>query len=92
MGIFFNDPKPRITETEFKKVRSRLYSKGFTTEQLDKIESIFRGDMYEDKDSDKGIDEKELERALTWMRDNTSTHNISEQKITVLEEEMRKAL
>ncbi|MFA6797169.1 MAG: hypothetical protein WCR40_00435 [Candidatus Paceibacterota bacterium] len=92
MGIFFNDQKPRITETEFKKVRSRLYSKGFTTEQLDKIESIFRGDMYEDKDSDKGIDEKELDRALAWMRDNTSTHNISEQKITVLEEEMRKAL
>ena len=89
---FFSDSKPKITETEFKKIRAHLYNTGFSSEQLDKIESIFRGDLYEDKDSDKGIDEKELERAITWMRENMHVHNISEEKINILEEEMKKAL
>ncbi|MFA5934839.1 MAG: hypothetical protein WC827_03080 [Candidatus Paceibacterota bacterium] len=89
---FFSDSKPKITESEFKKIRAHLYNKDFTSDQLDKIEGIFRGDLYEDRDSDKGIDEKELERAIAWMRDNMSTHNISEQKIATLEEEMKKVL
>ena len=92
MGIFFDDSKPRITEEEFKKIRAHLYNVGFSSDQLDKIEGIFRGDMYEDNESDNGIDEKELKRAILWMKDNMSVHNISEQKINTLEEEMKKAL
>lgn len=89
---FFSDSKQKISETEFKKIRAHLYNTGFSSEQLDKIEGIFHGDMYEDKDSDKGIDEKELERAITWMRENMTVHDISEQKINTLEEEMKKFL
>ena len=92
MGIFFDDSKPRITEEEFKKIRAHLYNVGFSSDQLDKIEGIFRGDIYEDRDSDKGIDEKELFRAIAWMRENMHVHNISEQKVDILEEEMKKAL
>ena len=89
---FFSDSKPKITEEEFKKIRAHLYNTGFTSEQLDKIEGIFRGDMYEDNESDNGIDEKELVRAIKWMREHMDIHNISEQKIDILEEEMKKAL
>lgn len=89
---FFSDSKPKISETEFKKIRAHLYNDSFSSDQLDKIESIFRGDMYEDKSSDKGIDKSELERAMSWMRENMNVHNISEQKIDKLEEEMGKAL
>lgn len=64
MGFFFSNSKPKVTEVEFKKIRASLYNKGFSSEQLDKIESIFRGDMYEDYDSDKGVDVKELDRAI----------------------------
>ena len=89
---FFSDSKPKITEEEFKKIRAHLYNVGFSSDQLGKIEGIFRGDMYEDSESDNGIDAKELERAIKWMRENMHVHNISEQKIDILEEEMKKAL
>jgi hypothetical protein len=89
---FFSDSKPKISETEFKKIRAHLYNKDFSSEQLDKIEGIFRGDLYEDKSSDKGIDNNELEKAISWMRENMHVHNISEEKINTLEEEMKKAL
>jgi hypothetical protein len=88
MGLFFNDTKPRVTKEEFKKVRSILYTLGFTTKELDKVEEIFRGDMDEDREMDKGIDEAELKKGIEWMRAHIKEHFISERKIDLLEKEM----
>jgi response regulator of citrate/malate metabolism len=92
MGIFFSNTKPRITKEEFQKVRSSLSANGFSARELDEVEEIFRGDMDEERDFDKGIDEKEIEKAIAWMKENENIHKISQSKIDILERELRERL
>ncbi len=93
MGIFFNDPKPRLTKEEWIKVRSALhYSHNFTTKELDKVEEIFRGDMDETKERDRGIDAEELVRGIQYMRAHMDVHHISSDKINALEIESMKKI
>jgi hypothetical protein len=88
MGFFLDDTKPRVTKEEFQKVRSALSANGFTMKELDQVEEIFRGDMDDERDIDKGIDEFELKDAIAWMRTHESIHHISSDKISILEKEM----
>lgn len=91
MGIFFDDPKPRITKLEWEKIRSNLHGNhNFSTEQLNKIEEIFRGDIDETKEKDKGIDTEELVRGIQYMREHIDVHHIPIEKINTLEMEMMK--
>ena len=91
MGLFFNTTKPRVTKEEWKKVRGNLYSlHHFTTRELDQVEEIFRGDLDEVNEIDKGIDANELVKGLQFMRDHMSVHHISKEKINALEIEMLK--
>jgi hypothetical protein len=93
MGIFFDDPKPRITPLKWKKVREILYgAHDFTTKELDEVEEIFRGDMDEKRDIDKGIDTDELVKGIEYMRGHMNLHHISLQKIDALEVEMTKSI
>ena len=91
MGLFWSS-KPVVSETEFqKKVRGHLYGEGFTHNEIDRVQEIFRGDM--DKDSNtyaKGITKKELDAGIKWMREHENTHHISDKKIDLLEIEMNK--
>jgi hypothetical protein len=91
MGIFFDSPKPRVTQEEWKKVRSSLYSlHNFTSKELDEVEEIFRGDMNETRSIDNGIDTDELVKGIQYMRQHMSLHHISQQKMNALEVEMMK--
>lgn len=93
MGIFFDSPKPRVTQEEWKKVRGILYTvHNFTTKELDTIEGIFRGDMSEEKYKDMGVDTDELIRGIQYMRQNINVHRISADKINKLEMEMMKKI
>jgi len=91
MGIFFDDPKPRVTPLEWKKIRANLFdAHDFTTKELNEVEEIFRGDMYEEKEKDNGIDSEELIKGIQYMRDHINLHHISLEKINALEVEMMK--
>lgn len=90
MGLFFNDYKPKISNEEFKKVRIALRTSRFTPAEVDRVESIFRGDLQESSDRERGIDKIELERGLKWMRENMSKHKFSEEKMKIIEEKMRR--
>lgn len=93
MGIFFNSPKPRVTPLEWKRIRDNLYGlHHFTTKELNTVEEIFRGDMYEEKEKDAGIDTNELVRGIQYMRDHMNVHHISLLKINALEMEMMKKI
>ena len=93
MVIFFDDPKPAITPLEWKKVRDNLYSEHhFTTKELDEVEEIFRGNMYEERKIDMGINADELVKGIQYMRQHINLHHISLEKINALETEMVKQL
>ncbi|MFA5652376.1 MAG: hypothetical protein WC933_03345 [Candidatus Paceibacterota bacterium] len=83
--------KPKITKEEWKKVRSNLIgSHNFTTKELEEIEEVFRGDIDEPRDIDKGIDSEELVKGIQYMRQHINLHHISLAKIDILEIEMMK--
>jgi len=93
MGIFFDDPKPRVTALEWKKVRDNLYGEHhFTTKELEEVEGIFRGDMNEEREKDKGIDAEELVKGIQYLRAHINIHHISLEKINALEVEMMKKI
>lgn len=93
MGIFFDDPKPRVTKEEWKLTKSKLRSTyDFTEKEVGQIEGFFMGDIDEKRDLDKGIDTEELVKTIQWMRKNFNVHHISPKKIDILEIEMMKKI
>jgi len=80
--------KPRISDGDFKRSRQSLHGKGISSKKLDKIETIFRGDMDEPGDQ-KGIDRKELAKGIEWMKENKSQHGLSDEQISTVEEEFK---
>ena len=92
--LFPGSNKKRVTEKEFKQVRSALAGKGFSRINRDRAEAIFKPDMYEKPTSShkKGLEENEIEARLKWLRENKSKHNFSDQQINTLEETLKKKL
>jgi hypothetical protein len=92
--IFGGSSKPRVTEKEFKKVRSDLMFKGMSRKRRDKVSAIFSGDMYEKATSThpKGIEKDEIDERVKWMRENKSKHGLSDHEITEVEASLRKRL
>ena len=91
MGLF-GPSKKTVSQEEFKDLLSLLYSKGFSKYEREEVEKIFRGDLYESSDYERGIDAKEIENAIQWMRKHMSNHNIPSQKVDLLEELLQKKL
>ncbi|PIR70084.1 MAG: hypothetical protein COU46_03370 [Candidatus Niyogibacteria bacterium CG10_big_fil_rev_8_21_14_0_10_42_19] len=90
MGIFFKD-KPKVNREEFKKVRQHLRYEGFHDNDIKDIEKIYHGDI-EEGGPDHGIDKKELDRGIKWLKEHKSKHSLSENQIKILEEELKKKL
>ncbi len=91
--IFGSKTKPRVTLEEWRLIRNTLSgSHDFTQKELDKVEEIFRGDMYEEREIDKGIDTNELIKGIQYMRQHMDLHHISPKKVDALEIEMMKKI
>lgn len=91
MGIFFDDRKPSVSSEEFRKyVRNGLASHNFTHKEIEFVEGFFHGDMNEDVSREKGVDAKELERGIVWLRTHPREHSLSSEQINILEIEMKK--
>lgn len=81
----------KISKKEFQEAREILSSKGFSRLKRDKVSQIFRGDLQEGG-SQAGIDKKELEQGLEWMRKNPGAHGMSKETIGKIEEVLKKKL
>jgi len=84
---------PRVSKDEFsKELQSALIGKGFSEDQRSKVAMMLRGDLHEGDSYQDGIDAKEIDRALSWMRANMSKHNLSSKRLDDLEEALRALL
>ena len=97
MGFFndiFGTQKPRVTDKEFKKVRGDLANQGFSKIQRDRIEAIFKPDLYETPTEahKKGLEEGEINARIQWLRENKSKHNFSDHQIDEVEADLKKRL
>ncbi len=88
----FSDPKPHVTSIEYKRVRGYLYSEGFSRQELADVDMLFLGDMEKDSSYNRGIDAKELEEKIKWLREHPSRHHLEPNKIDKLEEVLRKKI
>ncbi len=86
---FFGQDKPNVSENEFHKVCSELYSKGFNSTEVNKVKQVLRGDLAESGPNQKGIDSKEIDNAVSFMKKNRT---FSESKIQAIEEHLRNRL
>ncbi len=92
MGLFWDDIKPRVIEKEWQKIRGELAANGFTEKERDRIEEIFRADMHEEREKDKGISEEEIDKGIAWMKEHIDEHHISLKKIYILEIKLKARL
>ena len=97
MGIFdiiFGSSKPRVTDQEYKKVKSQLYMEGFTQRERNKVDEIFKPDYYETATAShpRCLEPKEIAARIKWMRENPSKHGFSPNRIDEIEQEMKKRL
>lgn len=90
MGLFGNTKKS-VSNREFQNsVRSRLSSSGLTRDEINEVAMIFRADLDEPQESQKGIDAEELSAGIKWMRQHTDMHHLSTTEIDSTEEVLRK--
>jgi hypothetical protein len=92
--LFGGSSKPRVTEKEFKKVRSDMLNQGFNKIQRDRAEAIFKPDLYESPTSThkRGLEEDEIDARIKWMRENKSKHNFNDHQIDEMEADLKKRL
>jgi hypothetical protein len=92
MGLFWDDPKPRVTALEWKKVRTSLFNRGFSKKEIDWVEGFFQSSLNETGIKDAGIQQNEIDQAVSWLRMNAGKHKISEEKIVLLEDALKDRL
>jgi hypothetical protein len=92
MGIFFDDPKPKLSKEEFQKAKNALSSYGFSEKEIDFVEGLFASDLHGTRDSNKGIQMEEIENNIKWLRSNLSSHALSKDQIVILERELKERL
>ncbi len=81
----FGSTKKRVSKLEFKQVRVLLHRKGFSSREINEVAMIFRADLNESSEYERGIDKKEIENAVKWMSKNKSKHILSDKQIGVVE-------
>ena len=82
--MFFNQPKRRITELELKKIKQTLHDT-LDANEWTEVEMLFRGDL-DEPGTERGIDKKECEKGLTWLKQNRSRHHLGDEELKSLEE------
>ena len=89
MGLF-GPTKKVISKREFKEtVRSRLRAKELTAIEVNTVAMIFRADLDEPEETQKGIDAQELDRGILWMREHKNIHRLSDSNIDSVEEVLK---
>ncbi|TSC80087.1 MAG: hypothetical protein G01um101429_291 [Parcubacteria group bacterium Gr01-1014_29] len=82
----------KVSRREFQKSATNLRAKGLSSSDIANMKKIFRGDLDEGTALTRGIDPKELDRGVKWMRENMSKHTLSKNQVNKLEENLRKKL
>lgn len=93
-GIFGGSNKPRVTAKEFKKVRGEMMNQGFNKLQRDRMEAIFKPDLYEKPTvaHKKGLEAGEIDARVKWLRENKSKHKFSDHQIDEIESDFKERL
>ena len=78
-----------ISHDDFQKVRQSMMAEGFSENQRNKVEEIFRGDL-DESGSNRGISPPELQEGFKWMRSHTSEHGFSEHQMSKIEAIMQR--
>lgn len=76
----------KITPQEFKRdIRSELYSKGLSHRDIDHVAQVADGSLFE-PGRYRGIDRREKEQIIKTLRDNKSSHTLSDHQIDLVDE------
>lgn len=89
MGLF--GYTPNISKEEFQRVMWHFRAKGWGDARINAVRMLFHGDMEESGDW-RGIDAKELERAIKLLRENMARYNFTPTQINELEAELKSKL
>lgn len=92
--LFGGSDKPRVTDKEYKKAKSDLYTDGLSLRDRAKVDEIFAPD-FNMKGTDahpRGLEKEEILARTKWMRENKSKHGLSDKEISEVEESLLKRL
>ena len=85
MGLFDFGPKPpyhRVTIHEYRdKVVPQLHNLQFHGTDLGILEGLMEGNLQKGSAVHEGIDQKEFDTILEWLKSNRSKHTLSDHQI-----------
>jgi hypothetical protein len=89
---FSSSTKPKVTKKELKRAAYQLdVHQGFSKKDVTDMRKVLSGHMNE-LGSQRGLDKKEIDASLKWMRNNMSKHSLSRKQVDKMEKELRKRL
>jgi hypothetical protein len=93
MGIFSDRYKPKVTHQEWReKVRSALSARGFERREIDYLETLLHGHLFESSKRERGLQTDEIKAILANLKNNRRLHTLSDKQINIVEEELHKRL
>jgi SOS response regulatory protein OraA/RecX len=92
MSIFGGDDRPKVTETEFNKVRQSLSEHGFKHEKIERVRAILDDSLSGTNSYQRGIDKNELDKTMSELRAHKDAHLFTPHEMDTIETELRKHL
>ena len=99
MGVFddlfgSSSNKPRVTEKEYIKAKSEMYTQDFTDTERKKVDEIFAPQFSAEPtlSHPRGLTEKDIDARIKWMRGHKSEHGFSDHRIDQIEADLKKRL
>jgi hypothetical protein len=95
---FFDDiafgasSKPRVTGKEYIKAKGELRNKGFNSIQIANVDKFFAPEfnIAATPSHPKGLEKKEIDARIKWMREHKSKHSFDDKQIDEIEESLTK--
>lgn len=81
----------KITPLDFKNIRNTLFQKGLTHRELDELEQIATGSLFESGEN-RGMDRHEADQLVDTLRRHKSSHAFSDHQIDLISEAFAKHL
>ena len=92
--LFGGSSKPRVTDKEYRKAKSELYTDGLSRRDRAKVDEIFAPDfnMTSTDSHPRGLEKEEIIARIKWMRENKSKHGLSDKEIDAIESSLLERL
>lgn len=89
MGFFA--PTPKVTDSEWRRIRSRLLQSGLSHSEVRDVEAVVLPEL-EESGSGRGVDKWEVKNILSRLKNHRQRHGLTDEQIDRVEDVLKREL